>query len=559
MSRRLVLAAAVAILAAPTATAAARPVPARSYLGVTPGGGVVTLDVGPGAHRLLGFRLRNAPGDCMGTPSREGEDGIPLPIRGRRFRGGFDGDVSLHVRGRLLGGGEARGTYSYFDRGDCSADGPWRARVERASTGRGPRVFTLAGGRGPVSARSGPATAINTDATGLAPLAGGGLAVSDAGYARYGWVRLVSPLGRLTTLAGGPGTLGTLDYPQGIAAEPDGTLLVAVSGDACVRRVTPAGASTTAAGVCSDGGDTAGFSGDGGPATAAHLDYPAGVAALPGGGFVIADLGNDRIREVSAAGIITTIAGNGTEGFAGDGGPATAAALNRPNDVAVEHDGRVLIADEDNGRVRAISPGGIITTVAGGGTPTLARGIGDGGPATQATLLNPSGVEARPHGAFLVTDSDLGRIRRVAHTGVISTELGGGPLPGPGVPARDADLASAWKVTTTADHELAWIADGRVQIAPHRDTHRLLTAIRPEALAVRRGRSARFALVSTRAAGLTVDVVRHRHRVRRRRSRAHAGVTRLALRGLPRGGYHVVVTARVARRVAVAGVALTVR
>ncbi|HEY2947303.1 MAG TPA: hypothetical protein VGJ53_02705, partial [Micromonosporaceae bacterium] len=151
------------------------------------------------------------------------------------------------------------------------------------------------------------------------------------------------------------------------------------------------------------------FTGDGGPATAAALNDPSGVAVMPAGGYLIADAGNDRVRRVFPDGTINTVAGTGTYGFSGDGGPATAAALQAPIGVTVMPDGGFLIADAAAARVRRVSPTGIITTVAGTGT----RGIsGDGGPATAAQIYDPQGVAAMPDGGFLIADGDY-VVRRV--------------------------------------------------------------------------------------------------------------------------------------------------
>lgn len=574
--RRAALAvlAVLAAAAIPVPAAAARPAPATSYLGATNGGGVVMLGVGHGAHRLTFFKLRDAPGDCMGEPSRESQDGIPLPISARgRFHGGFVDSTALKVRGRLLPGGRARGTYDYFDRGDCSAQGPWRARVETRATGRGPRVFTLAGDGKDRHARGRPGGAVATDAVGLSPLPAGALAIADPGGTGNAFIRRAAANGRLTDLAGdgvpgdsgdgGPATEARIDYSQDVDRAADGSLLIADTANACIRRVAPDGTIDTVAGRCDDGGASAGFSGDGGPATAAHLDYPAGVAARPGGGFVIADLGNDRVREVSPSGVITTIAGTGVAGFSGDGGPATAAQLNRPNDVAVAADGSVLIADEDNGRVRSVSPGGTIATVAGGGTPSLRGGLGDGGPATAATVLDPTAVAARPGGGFLLADGGLGRIRRIAADGTIDTILGGGPLAGDGVTARDAALHFPVGVAMTSDGALTWsdAFDGIVGIeAPRRGTSRLLVATRPAAKRARAGRRTRLRVVSTQPARVVITITkRHGGVIRRPHRRIRPGTTRLRLPALGAGRWRVAVTARHAGRVAADHTALTVR
>ena len=127
------------------------------------------------------------------------------------------------------------------------------------------------------------------------------------------------------------------------------------------------------------GNGTAGFTGDGGPATAARLKKPGGVALDAAGNLFIADTWNHRIRKVTPGGVISTVAGNGTLGFSGDGGPATAAQLNYPSDMAVDAAGNLFIADTGNHRIRKVTPGGVISTVAGNGTAGFS---GDGGPAT---------------------------------------------------------------------------------------------------------------------------------------------------------------------------------
>src|SRR5437764_13265887 len=155
--------------------------------------------------------------------------------------------------------------------------------------------------------------------------------------------------------------------------------------------VPPAGAATnnifTVAGTLTTPGST----GEGGLATAANLDNPRGVAATADGGYLIADTSNDAIRRVSPTGTITTVAGTLTvPGSTGDGGPATAAKLNLPIGVAATADGGYLIADQNNQAIRRVSPGGTITT--GGGPLTVAGSTGDGRPATGAKHSHPRGL-----------------------------------------------------------------------------------------------------------------------------------------------------------------------
>src|SRR5262249_38234355 len=160
------------------------------------------------------------------------------------------------------------------------------------------------------------------------------------------------------------------------------------------RKVTPAGIISSVA-----GNGTLGFSGDGGQATRAALLFPQGLAIDRMGNLFIADVGNNRIRKLTPAGIITTVAGNGTEDFGGDGGPADKAALSGPNGVAVDAMGNLLIADSGNNRVRKVNSAGVITTVAGNGQ---AQYSGDGGPALSAALQSPVGLSVDPAGNLLI-------------------------------------------------------------------------------------------------------------------------------------------------------------
>ncbi|WP_052733139.1 NHL domain-containing protein [Hymenobacter terrenus] len=242
---------------------------------------------------------------------------------------------------------------------------------------------------------------------------------------------------------GGPATSAMLSSPYGVAVDGSGNIYIAVQGGNRVRKVSAAtGVITTVAGTSA----TPGFSGDGGPATGAMLDTPRGVAVDGSGNIYIADVGNFRIRKVSAAtGVITTLAGTGTAGFSGDGGPATGAMLNSPRGVAVDGNGNIYIADQSNHRVRKVSAAtGVITTLAGaGGTGGFS---GDGGPATGAMLDEPTGVAVDGNGNIYIADQSNNRVRKVsAATGVITTLAGTGTFGtgnfGDGGPATGAMLS----------------------------------------------------------------------------------------------------------------------
>ena len=292
------------------------------------------------------------------------------------------------------------------------------------------------------SGDGGPATAarLNMSLGGVALDSAGNLYIADLLNER---IRKVSPVGTISTYAGnggygfwgdgGPATAAQLSLPHGVALDSAGNLYIADSNNHRIRKVTPGGTISTYAGT-----GTEGFSGDGGPATAAHLDRPDGVALDSAGNLYIADLGNSRIRKVTPGGTISTYAGNGGYGFWGDGGPATAAQL-RPRGMALDPAGNLYIADFGNSRVRKVTPGGTISTYAGTGTPGFA---GDGGPATAAQLSFPQGVALDSAGNLYIADSNNNRIRKVTPGGTISTYAGTGlqGFSGDGGPAIDAQL-----------------------------------------------------------------------------------------------------------------------
>jgi hypothetical protein len=253
---------------------------------------------------------------------------------------------------------------------------------------------------------------------GVSPTPDGGFLVADTGNNR---VRKVSPTGVITTVAGngaagagGDGDAATgasLNQPRDVAALADGSFLIADTGNNRIRLVTASGLILTAA------GGPAGFSGDGGPAGKALLSGPSSLAALVGGGYLVADTGNNRIRRVDSAGTITTVAGNGGTGPGGDGGPATAAQLNAPQGVAVSADGAVFIGDTGDQAVREVDTTGTMTTLAGNGTPGFS---GDGGSPTAAQLNNPRGV-ATTNGVVWAADAGNNRVRRVSNVTTTTT------------------------------------------------------------------------------------------------------------------------------------------
>lgn len=220
---------------------------------------------------------------------------------------------------------------------------------------------------------------------------------------------------------GGDGSAATnanLNFPVDVAVDVAGNLFIADSLNNRIRKVDINGIITTVAGT-----NTFGYSGDGGLAVVAKLRNPSAVTVDGFGNLFIADTDNNRIRKVGASGIITTIAGNGTAGYAGDGGIATAASLNGPHGVALDGNGNCYISDTTNHCIRKVDINGIITTFAGIGTAGYS---GDGGMATNANLNQPYGITADAYGQVYFADFNNSRIRGVNASGIISTFAGNG-------------------------------------------------------------------------------------------------------------------------------------
>jgi hypothetical protein len=291
------------------------------------------------------------------------------------------------------------------------------------------------------SGDGGPATAATFDSpAGLTTDGSGDTYIADTAdnvvreITANGAIRLVAGNGREGYRGDhGPATRAELDNPQGVAVNTLGDVFIADTVNNVIREVTPHGEISTFA-----GSGRAGYRGDGGPADRAELTSPTGVAVDSLGNLYIADAGNNVVRRVSTHGTITTVAGNvaadqakgGLGGFSGDGGPATSAQLNTPQDVALDRSGDLFIADTFNNAVREVTPNGVISTlVNSAGTKGRA---GDGGPAASAELNTPFAVAVdNSTGNVVIADTSNNRIRLVTGMPVPTTAAGG-----PGAPPQ---------------------------------------------------------------------------------------------------------------------------
>jgi sugar lactone lactonase YvrE len=316
-----------------------------------------------------------------------------------------------------------------------------------------PLIHTVAGnGTSGFSGDGGPATSAQLYyPRDVAFDASGNFYIADGSNQR---VRKVNSSGTITTVAGngtagysgdgGPATSASLRYPEGLVVDASGNLYIADSNNHRVRRVNL----STGYIYLVAGNGSAAYGGDGGLATAASLNLPAGLALdAAGGNLYIADSSNQRIRRVNlSTGYIYLVAGNGSAVYGGDGGPATNASLNYPGGVGLDTSGNLFIADSRNHRIRKVDTSGTITTVAGNGTPGYG---GDGGPAISAQLNGPGRVAVYSAGSFLIADVDNRRIRKVdVATGIITTVAGTGQCcsSGDGGAAINAKLSTPWSV-----------------------------------------------------------------------------------------------------------------
>ena len=274
----------------------------------------------------------------------------------------------------------------------------------------------------------------------------------NVAYAQSGIITTVAGNGDFSYSGdGGPATSASLNSPYRVAVDSVGNLYIADTSNNRIRKVDVNGTITTVA-----GNGTSGYSGDGGSAVNASLNGPHDVVVDGEGNLYIADNNNHRIRKVDVNGIITTVAGNGTQGYSGDGGPAANATIRFPQGVAVDSAGNLYIADTSNHRIRKIDLNGIITTVAGIGTSGY---NGDSGLATAASLYFPSRMEVDGSGNLYIADTINNRIRKVDSNGIISTVAGNGSF------GYSGDSGAATSATMIHPGDMAVDSAGNLYIA----------------------------------------------------------------------------------------------
>jgi streptogramin lyase len=230
----------------------------------------------------------------------------------------------------------------------------------------------------------------------------------------------INPSGVISNFAGstqtgyldGTGTSASFFGPRGVVLDSSGSMYVADSGNHKIRKITSAGVVTTIAGTGTQGSTD-------GTGTAASFNFPAGVAVDSSGNVYVADVYNHKIRKITSAGVVTTLAGAGTQGSAD--GTGAAASFAYPHGVAVDSSGNVYVTDIGNHKIRKITSAGEVTTLAGSGEE---NGSADG-TGTAASFYGPSGVAVDSSGSVYVADSNNHKIRKITSTGVVTTLAGG--------------------------------------------------------------------------------------------------------------------------------------
>jgi len=339
--------------------------------------------------------------------------------------------------------------------------------ILRTLAGTGVRGFAGDGGPAVEALLAGP--------SGVALGPDGALWIGDSGNDRIRQVKLDGTMSRVAGAGDGgslfdfvPALVAHLDSPRRLEFDPLGNLVFADRGTHRARRIMLDGSIDTIAGVVG----TPGFGGDGGDARFAWVERPQAVAPAADGSYYLADLGNNRIRKVDPQGAIATVAGDGSFGFSGDGGPALNASFSSIQDVAIASDGGLYVVDTTNSAVRKIWPDGTITTIVGG--PRFRDESGD---PRGALLFYPNSVRLDRQGRLLIADTFNHVVRRIGDDGKITTIIGRGGLAGEGpegAPAREArffrirdiveDSSGVYYFSDWANHRVSSLSlDGRIR------------------------------------------------------------------------------------------------
>ncbi|HUM03254.1 MAG TPA: NHL repeat-containing protein [Thermoanaerobaculia bacterium] len=288
--------------------------------------------------------------------------------------------------------------------------------------GAGAQVVTTLAGSGAHGSADGTGTAATFyTPQGLAVDSSGNVYVADKFSNK---IRKITPEGEVTTFAGsgslgsddGPAAAATFFYPYGVAVDLSRNVYVADTYNYKIRAITPAGVVSTLAGTGESGDDN-------GPGAAATFSWAVGVAADSSGNVYVADSGSNTIRKITPAGVVSTLAGSGAGGSAD--GPGDEATFSEPSGVAVDSSGNVFVADTDSNKIRKITAGGAVTTLAGSGASGSADGTG-----AAATFTNPFGVAVDSSQNVYVADSGNNKIRKITPAGVVSTLAGSGAYGG---------------------------------------------------------------------------------------------------------------------------------
>jgi sugar lactone lactonase YvrE len=322
------------------------------------------------------------------------------------------------------------------------------------------QIITTIAGNGTYGHSGGGGTAVDISIGQISGVAVDGLKnvyISDNDTNLYRYIRKITPSGIMTTIAGGAAgdsgdggaaTLAQFGIVSGLAVDNIGNLYIADEGACRVRKINTSGVISTVAGT-----GTLGYNGDGIPATSAQLNMPEYIAVDKNGNIYISDSYNSRIRKVDTSGIISTITGTGIVGYSGDNGPATAAQIDHPLGIAIDSSSNIYIADGNN-RIRKINNSGTITTFAGTGVTNFS---GDGHDAASAEFNYALNVAVDDSGNVYIDDFGTNdRIRRVNSSGIISTYVGNGThgYSGDGGPATAAEINDVYGMATDKNGNL---------------------------------------------------------------------------------------------------------